>query len=136
MYQSADQYYIERPRILAGPHPILDFARIDMIKEFAEKGVRITENEAIVAERDLNAAAKAKLPVSEENAMTLLPRYFPGGIRSPHVHYNGDIYLLNKENWNAFSSKIIEGFRTKLANAKGINYDQLMKLGDAMQEII
>jgi hypothetical protein len=135
MDQVGNQYYIERPRILAGPYPILDFARIGMIKEFALKGQKITATAGIAAEKELTAEMGAKMPAADA-AMILLPKDFPGGIKSPHVHYNGDIYLLKKEDWKAFSGKIIEEFRTKLANAKSINYDQLMRLSDAMQEII
>jgi len=130
-----DQYYMERPRILAGPMPILDFARTGILKEFALKGQMITATQGLVAAKE--AAVEKGAKASAENAaMTILPKDFPGGIKSPHVHYNGDIYLLKKEDWKAFSGKIIEEFRTKLASAKSINYDQLMKLSDVMQEII
>jgi hypothetical protein len=60
----------------------------------------------------------------------------PGGIKAPHVHYNGETYMLNDEQWIAFSQKIIKGFQEKLAHAKGINFDQLMQLSDVMSEII
>ena len=135
MEQVSNQYYIERPRILAGPYPILDFARTGLIKEFAIKGQMITAIPAMAAEKETAAGITAK-PSVENAAMTLLPKHFPGGIKSPHVHYNGDIYILKNEDWKAFSGKIIEDFRTKLASAKSINYDQLMKLSDVMQEII
>lgn len=135
MEQISNQYYMERPRILAGPYPILDFARTGLIKEFAIKGQIITAAPAMVAEREMAAGSAAK-PPADSATMTLLPKDFPGGIKSPHVHYNGDIYLLKKEDWKVFSGKIIEDFRTKLASAKSINYDQLMKLSDVMQEII
>jgi hypothetical protein len=135
MEQVSNQYYMERPRILAGPYPILDFARTGLIKEFAIKGQMITATPAMVAEKEI-ATEKGAKPSAENAIMTLLPKDFPGGIKSPHVHYNGDIYLLKKEDWKAFSGKIIEDFRTKLASAKSINYDQLMKLSDVMQEII
>lgn len=128
-------YYVEKPRIIAGPYPILDFAKASMIKEFALKGQKITTLSAVTAEKEMPAEINAKAS-AEESAITLLPRHFPGGIKSPHVHYNGDIYLLKKEEWKAFSGKIIEDFRTKLASAKNINYDQLMRLSDVMQEII
>jgi len=57
-------------------------------------------------------------------------------IKSPHVHYNGNVYLLKKEEWKALSKKIVEKFRAKLADAQGINYDQLNRLSDIMDEII
>lgn len=59
-----------------------------------------------------------------------------GGIRVPHVHYEREIYLLTDKQWTEFSQKVIESFQNKLAHAKGINFEQLMKLSDAMGEII
>ena len=52
------------------------------------------------------------------------------------MHYNGNVYLLKKEEWKALSKKIVEKFRAKLADAQGINYDQLNRLSDIMDEII
>ena len=44
-------YYVEKPRIIAGPYPILDFVKGTMIKEFALKGQKITTLSAVTAER-------------------------------------------------------------------------------------
>jgi hypothetical protein len=59
-----------------------------------------------------------------------------GGIRAPHLHFNGDIYLLNKNQWKTFSKDIIENFSNRLAEANSINFGQLMDLADTMDEII
>jgi hypothetical protein len=58
-----------------------------------------------------------------------------GGIRAPHLHYNGEIYLLNKEQWNEFSGGIIKEFSKKLAETKNVSFNQLMELSDVMSEI-
>lgn len=59
-----------------------------------------------------------------------------GGIRAPHLHYNGEIYLLNKEQWNKFSGEIIKDFSKKLAETKSVNFSQLMELSEVMSEIV
>lgn len=59
-----------------------------------------------------------------------------GGIRVPHLHYNGEIYLLNKKQWAEFSGEIIKDFSRKLSEAKTVNFGQLMELSDAVNEII
>ena len=64
-----------------------------------------------------------------------LPTNKFGGLRMPHLHYNGDIYVLDKKQWNEFSRKIIEGFKSKLANAKSINPDQMVKISETIHEI-
>jgi hypothetical protein len=135
MYQ-IDSYIVARPPILAGPYPIKQFLSIAMVKEFAAKGTKITVPVMETAQRDLKAADVAKLGRTEMATMPPLPQNFPGGLKTPHVHYNGDIFLLGDKEWQAFSSKIIEDFRAKLKGAKSINYDQLIRLSDIMQEII
>jgi hypothetical protein len=57
-------------------------------------------------------------------------------IKAPHIHYDGKTYFLTDKQWNAFSQKVIKGFQNKLAHAKGVNFDQLMKLSDVMSEIV
>ncbi len=59
-----------------------------------------------------------------------------GGIRVPHLHFDGDIYLLNKTQWNAFSKEITKDFSKRLAEANSVNFGQLMELADTMDEII
>ena len=136
MNVSAGQYFTERPPILAGPMPILNFVGNATIKEFALKGQKITTAAEATVVKEMASEKAAKALAVEDAPMMILPKDFPGGIRLAHVHYQGDIYLLKKEDWKAFSGKIIEDFRAKLATAKNINYDQLMKLSDAMQDII
>lgn len=59
-----------------------------------------------------------------------------GGIRTPHLHFEGNIYLLNAKQWNTFSSGIIQEFGRKLSEANTVNYGNLMHLADAMNEIL
>lgn len=61
---------------------------------------------------------------------------FPGGIRGPHLHFEGDIYLLNEKQWGAFSREIVEGFKAKLDKAGTIRFEQLMELNDAIDKIV
>lgn len=58
-----------------------------------------------------------------------------GGIRAAHLHFNGNIYLLNANQWNAFSSTIVKEFSKKLSEAGTINYSNLMNLADSISEI-
>jgi transposase len=59
-----------------------------------------------------------------------------GGIRVPHLHYKGELYLLNKKQWNEFSGEILKEFSKKLAETKTVNFGQLMDLSETMNEII
>lgn len=59
-----------------------------------------------------------------------------GGMKAPHIHFNGEIFLLNQEQWHDFSSKIIRNFQQKLGDVKGINYQQMIELSNAMESIV
>jgi hypothetical protein len=59
-----------------------------------------------------------------------------GGIRVPHLHYNGEIYLLNKEQWNEFTSEIIKDFKRKLDEAQNVSFSQFMELSDLMNDFV
>jgi hypothetical protein len=118
-----------------GPHPMFQAEFANIIFEYKSRGVKIEGIEgnldvAISAPvGEVNAAAKAQLK-------SLKRKPFPGGIRAAHVHYNGDVFLLNKEDWKEFSGRIVEELKTKMADAHAISYDQLMNLSDNVQEII
>jgi hypothetical protein len=38
-----------------------------------------------------------------------------GGIRVPHLHFRGEIYMLNNDQWNDFSKGMVEKLSAKLA---------------------
>lgn len=131
---AAINYFVPISKI-AGPHLALTYEIAAVTREYAIKGLNITAPYANAGVSEMASEMEAKAPAAERAAVKLLPKDFPGGIKSPHVHYNGDIYLLKKEDWKAFSGKIIEDFRAKLANAKNVSYDELMRLSEAMQDI-
>jgi len=58
-----------------------------------------------------------------------------GGIRVPHFHSAGDIYLLNDQQWAAFSEKVLAGVREKLGQTRKIGYDQLMEVADVAAKL-
>jgi len=130
------RHYFVAPFEIAGQNPMLTFESANMIEDLALKGLKITATAEIAGVSNMTSEMEAKAHAVEKAAIVLLPNDFPGGIKSPHVHYNGDIYLIKKEDWKAFSGKIVENFRAKLATAKNISYDELMRLSDAMQDII
>ncbi len=131
----ARNYFVHLSEI-AGQPPMLTYENAALIRQFALKGLKITASSAIAGASEMALDVEAKARSGEQATFMLLPKDFPGGIKSPHVHYNGDIYLLKKEDWKAFSGKIIEDFRARLATAKNISYDELMRLTDVMQDII
>ena len=58
-----------------------------------------------------------------------------GGRRGPHLHYKGQIYLLNAEQWKMFSGGIIQKFSKKLSKANAVNFEQFMDLGESVSAV-
>lgn len=60
-----------------------------------------------------------------------------GGMKSPHIHLDGKIYLLNETQWADFSNKVIVDFQGLLEKAKTVpmNFDQLTSIADAANAI-
>lgn len=56
-----------------------------------------------------------------------------GGMKAPHIHLDGKIYLLNEKQWAEFSTKVIVDFQERLEKAKSIpmNFDQLTSVAEA-----
>lgn len=59
-----------------------------------------------------------------------------GGMRGPHLHYRGNLYLLNKKQWSRFTGQIIKEFSKKLALAKEVGFEQFIELADTMNAIL
>ncbi len=60
---------------------------------------------------------------------------FPGGMRIPHFHFKGEVYLVNEAQWKEFATPLLEDFRKKLAAVNEIGFEQLMELNEAMNII-
>lgn len=60
-----------------------------------------------------------------------------GGIKAPHIHLDGKIYLLNKEQWGEFSGKVVEDFQARLDSAKTVplSVDQVLGLAEASKSL-
>ena len=59
-----------------------------------------------------------------------------GGRKLAHLHYRGELYVLNEKQWQEFTTNITREFSSKLAKAGTISFDQFIKLSDAMEPIV
>jgi len=55
-----------------------------------------------------------------------------GGIRMPHLHFKGEIFLLNDEQWKAFAGQTLKSFQERLGAAKVVNFDGMAELSEAI----
>ncbi len=82
----------------------------------------------VMVPQALEAAAK---PTSRQ----ILGPDIRGGMRLAHLHYKDDIFILNEEQWRAFSKSVITAFSTKLSKASAVSFDQLLDLSEAVDTL-
>ncbi len=96
---------------------------------------------SIVKEFGLAPMAKAaalpgaKAAGARAAAKTLIPGGRTPGIPAAHLHYKGEIYLLNTKQWKAFSTGLMAEFQAKIGKAKTISFEQLQIMSDAVEKL-
>lgn len=104
----------------------------NMHAKLVEKIIKNSELEVMQHSAIRSDVAK-KISSEQEYARWYLKN---GGMKAPHLHYNGEIYLLNKKQWSEFSNEILKEFSKKLAETKTVSFGQLMDLSESMNEIV
>jgi len=76
-------------------------------------------------------------------ALRVIGPSFPGGIRTAHFHYGGNIYMLNAEQWQEFSKDVILDMRKKLDRAGevierggSVGFSQLLDLSGSVEGLM
>lgn len=60
---------------------------------------------------------------------------FPGGIRAPHIHLDGELYQLTPDQWAVISREIVGGLREKLDHAGTVGFEKIMELSHVMADM-
>lgn len=55
-----------------------------------------------------------------------------GGMRMPHLHYAGEIYILNENQWADFSKSAMSALAEKLGKAQRVTFENVMQVSEAM----
>ena len=58
-----------------------------------------------------------------------------GGKRFAHLHYRGEIYMLNREQWQSFTARVKDDLIDRLRTANTISVEQMIDLNDAIDPI-
>ena len=57
------------------------------------------------------------------------------GIPAAHLHYEGQIFLLDDRQWKDFSTKLMAEFTNKLSKTKVVSFEQLQKISSIMETL-
>ncbi len=114
--------------------PPVDFwiRREGMIGEFVQKN-RLKPIDT--SPYEIEALAGAAVEAREEKAALPVRRPpFPGGMRVPHLHFKGGVYVLNEQQWHAFSGGVVKDLNEKLAKAAALSFDQVRDIAEGIDK--
>jgi hypothetical protein len=75
------------------------------------------------------------VPMEEKAAPIIWHGPIYGGMRIAHLHFKGQIYPLNEDQWRKFSATVIKGFQAKLARANNVSFEHVMEISDAVDRL-
>lgn len=127
------KYEIERKpwSIYGGKNPFfLRYAKVieDVIKDFNLEPLKdgVYGHTRMLAEKSNDLSTKAMI-------------YFDpdiwGGKRFAHLHLRDEVYALNRDQWNSFTSRIKNDLVERLEKANSISLEQIQELSDAIDPI-
>ena len=113
--------------------PPVDFwiRREGMIGEFVQKNKLQPID---TAPFEIEAIAGAVEAREEKAALPLRRPPFPGGMRSPHLHFRGAVYALNEQQWRAFSGGVVKDLNERLAKASVLSFDQMRDVAEGIDK--
>lgn len=53
-----------------------------------------------------------------------------GGMKAPHLHYKGAVYMVNAAQWKKFTTLVVNDFRARLETAGSISFDQALDVAE------
>jgi hypothetical protein len=66
---------------------------------------------------------------------SFIPWWYKGGKKFAHLHYQGEAYLLNAEQWKDFSTQVVEDMSKKMAASRNVSFTGVLELSDAISEM-
>jgi hypothetical protein len=116
-----DFWHLELPAITR----FIDLHAQELVK------VRVAGQAPVAMEQPVAAAAHTGTVTPRESKVLIWdPRF--GGMRMPHLHYRGEIYALNPEQWTEFSKMAVTSLAGKLGKAEKITFETLMDVSKAV----
>jgi hypothetical protein len=59
-----------------------------------------------------------------------------GGMLAAHLHFDNQIYILNADEWKAFSKSLIEAFRENLSKASTVSFHDAQALAGNLENVL
>lgn len=79
------------------------------------------------------AVATTRSAAAPEKAISIDSLIDPrGGRKTPHLHYKGELYLLDKAQWEKFTRPILKELSAQLASVETIPFENMVEVSQAI----
>ena len=100
----------------------------DVIKDFKLQPIEMQFRSPTVKTSDVHSSPDLE-------AVAYIDPDIYGGKRFAHLHYRGEIYMLNREQWQSFTARVKDDLIDRLRTANTISVEQLLDLNDAIDPL-
>jgi len=118
----------------AGPYSPFWIANHTLVKQWVQENGLKAATEGMLAGHMV--ARSMEVGEHAEAAAVLKRPHIPGGIRTPHLHLEGDIFLLDEKQWKEFSAKMMKKFQAKLSRVNAVSFEQAMGISEAVDTLV
>jgi len=115
---------VEKNKLQPFPESFLD-AQLQQ-QQFQQQQLLLAAEPQMV-QMEMDAPARSKAP------RRIRPLPFPGGLKIAHVHYEGQVYPLERQQWQEFSTGVVQRLRENLDQARVVGFQQLMEVSDVLE---
>ncbi len=105
-------------------------SHVALVERFVQAHAKeLTKVQVAAQPHALAAEAGVAAKVS---ARTLMWDPTRGGMRMPHLHYAGEIYVLNEAQWAELSKGAVSALAERMTKAQRVGFESVMQLSDAV----
>jgi hypothetical protein len=101
--------------------------QINVIEQFMKSAAGKELTQVNVA---THSAVKQEMKAASGKAILWDPTR--GGMRMPHLHYAGEIFLLNEKQWEDFSKLAMQALTEKMGKMQKVTFEKVMQIAEGM----
>ncbi len=108
-------------------------SQVALVERFFQNHAKeLTKVQVAAQPRALGAEAGV---AAQASARALIWDPTRGGMRMPHLHYAGEIYVMNEAQWAELGKSAVSALAERMSKAQHVGFESVMQLSDAVAGI-
>jgi hypothetical protein len=109
-------------------------SQVDMIERYIKTAGNELIRIHVAAQSPVGLEAKTGAPAAAAGKAII---WDPtrGGMRMPHLHYAGEIYILNESQWATFSKSAMKALTDNLGKVQKVTFENVMQVSEALAQM-